>query len=249
MGIAAYEHVATAGISYADEALGRAGATNGELYRHIAQLVTGDKKAADAIMAVFQVFSSFFAESGDSRRSRRQSTTTSLFAMIRPVKLVLAIHQLCVRPPAPYALSLLPRGPSAIATTTAADDEDGSRGDAVVSPPLLHDMRRYYPYVLAAASPGVLKVILFLPRRYPTQQRHLVHPTPQLIRSIANPPPCQVLGLLPLHASFASDPACIAHVAGLPDEADVLYHKLASDGVYVSGCYVAVVRSTREVTP
>ena len=54
---------------------------------------------------------------------------------------------------------------------------------------------------------------------------------------------------MPLHASFASDPACIAHVAGLPDEADVLYHKLASDGVYVSGCYIAVVRSTREVTP
>ena len=161
MGIAAYEHVATAGISYADEALGRAGATNGELYRHIAQLVTGDEKAADAIMAVFQVFSSFFAENGGSRRCRRQSTTTSLFAMIRPVKLVLAIHQLCVRPPAPYALSLLPRGPSATATATtaaAADDEDGSRGDAVVSPRLLHDMRRYYPYVLAAASPGVLKV-------------------------------------------------------------------------------------------
>ena len=54
---------------------------------------------------------------------------------------------------------------------------------------------------------------------------------------------------MPLHASFASDPACIAHVAGLPDEADVLYHTLASDGVYVSGCYIAVVRSTREVTP
>jgi hypothetical protein len=238
-------------LKYANRQLELAGARDGELYRAIAHTVLGDKQYGDAIVAALNLFPRFF-----------EGTSLTILSSLRPLFIMVRLVEICGVRPRGRRL-LLPDSQEGASSTTVSVSSSGVQS---IQRPSSNDQpgNRLVPLEgsgggdsSAADGSDALAGASTTPTDARNRQQELEQEQDaRLLRDIVFYHPLVVAaagghmlrlqGIIPLTSSFETEEDCISYVTKLPKE-NILYNKLSTDTVFMSGLYIIAVHEKKEL--